>query len=164
MLSGKNYHIHDDVDIFKLSIEYNGWNVEQFARTKIWIDSQVNSNNNNGDTIVMQFKSDAENDSKQESINCFSNPKYKNQIMEKYLRGLDGNSTLDSKGGCGLELSKWIESAAKFTPDKNNYIEWVDSRKYVPFEHFPSDFNSPIRSNFTMFKQNMFQTRSRLSG
>lgn len=58
--------------------------------------------------------------------NCFSNPKYKNQIMEKYLQSLDNNNMSDKKGG--LELSKWLESAAKFTPDKNNYIEW-DSKK-----------------------------------
>lgn len=43
--------------------------------------------------------------------------------MEKYLRGLDGSGG-DKNSKCGLELSKWLESAAKFTPDKNNYIEW----------------------------------------
>lgn len=75
----------------------------------------------------MRTKSEAEHDSKHESMNCFANSKYKNQIMEKYLRGLDSN-TRDSKGNCGLELSKWLESAAKFTPEKNNYIEW-DSKK-----------------------------------
>lgn len=58
----------------------------------------------------------------QQPFNYFSNPKYKNQIMEKYLRGLDSSDGGKSK--CGLELSKWLESAAKFTPDKNNYIEW----------------------------------------
>lgn len=67
-----------------------------------------------------------ETDSKQQTNNCFANPKYKNQIMEKYLRGLDNSD--DGKGKCGLELSKWLESAAKFTPEKNNYIEW-DSKK-----------------------------------
>lgn len=66
-----------------------------------------------------------ETDSKQQSANCLFNPKYKNQIMQKYLRGLD---TPDNKGKCGLELSKWLESAAKFTPEKNNYIEW-ESKK-----------------------------------
>lgn len=65
-------------------------------------------------------------DSRQQPVNCFANPKYKNQIMEKYLRGLEDSP--DNKGKCGLELSKWLESAAKFTPDKNNYIEW-DSKK-----------------------------------
>lgn len=65
-------------------------------------------------------------DIKQHQANYFSNPKYKNQIMEKYLQSLD--STQDNNGKCGLELSKWLESAAKFTPEKNNYIEW-DSKK-----------------------------------
>lgn len=68
-----------------------------------------------------------------ESISCFANPKYKNQIMEKYLRGLDNSSNstnTDHEIKCngGMELSKWLESAAKFTPEKNNYIEW-DSKK-----------------------------------
>lgn len=61
-------------------------------------------------------------------FNYFSNAKYKNQIMEKYLRGLDNSPNKKSK--CGLELSKWLESTAKFTPDKNNYIEW-DSKRFL---------------------------------
>lgn len=43
--------------------------------------------------------------------------------MAKYLRGLN-NDTENEKDKCGYELSKWLESAAKFTPEKNNYIEW----------------------------------------
>lgn len=99
--------------------------LEQYARTKFWIDSQVSSTTND---TVMQIKLNEQVNSecKQQMAHCFANPKYKNQIMEKYLRGLD--NTQDSKGKCGLELSKWLESAAKFTPDKNNYIEW-ESKK-----------------------------------
>lgn len=52
------------------------------------------------------------------------NAKYKNQIMEKYLRGLDTDSSDSQPKKHGMELSKWLESTAKFTPDKNNYIEW----------------------------------------
>lgn len=66
-----------------------------------------------------------QSDLKVQSNNCFANPKYKNQIMEKYLRGLD--HTDGNKGKCG-QLSKWLESVAKFTPEKNTYIEW-DSKK-----------------------------------
>lgn len=73
----------------------------------------------------MQFKGLDDADMKQ-PFNYFSNPKYKNQIMEKYLRGLD--ETQENKSKCGLELSKWLESAANFTPDKNNYIEWESNR------------------------------------
>lgn len=75
----------------------------------------------NSNTITKRTKSTAkqnEINSKPQLMNCLANPKYKNQIMEKYL------STLDNKGKCELELSKWLESTAKFTPEKNNYIEW----------------------------------------
>lgn len=76
--------------------------------------------------------------------------KYKQKIMEKYLRDtndsiqtnsniqlqpqgqdngqfpatyVNGNNTTIIKSGA--ELSKWLESAAKFQPNKNNYyIEW----------------------------------------
>lgn len=58
------------------------------------------------------------------SHNNFSNAKYKKQIMEKYLRGLDMDSSDSEPKKCGMELSKWLESTAKFTPEKNNYIEW----------------------------------------
>lgn len=68
----------------------------------------------------------SENKNSNVQLNCFSNAKYKNQIMEKYLRGLD--ETKSQPNRCGMELSKWLESAAKFTPEKNNYIEWDSKR------------------------------------
>lgn len=61
------------------------------------------------------------------SSGLFSNAKYKNHIMEKYLRGLDCANKNSSAGG-GVELSKWLESAANFQPNKNNYIEWESTR------------------------------------
>lgn len=69
------------------------------------------------------------------TIGFNGNSKYKNHIMEKYLRGLDctnsnNNNTTNNKDGSKVELSKWIESAANFTPDKNNYIEW-DTVRYI---------------------------------
>lgn len=56
--------------------------------------------------------------------------KYKQQMMEKYLRdsnAQDENRT--SESGNGNQLNKWLESAARFTPDRHNYhIEWNMSR------------------------------------
>jgi hypothetical protein len=68
----------------------------------------------------------------------FSNSnKFKNHIMEKYLRGLDDetNNNFEVTSNCNLsenskkpELSKWLESTAKFIPSKNNYnIDFVKS-------------------------------------
>lgn len=58
----------------------------------------------------------------------FSNPKYKNHIMEKYLRGLNETKG-DFKEPKKPQLSKWLESAAKFTPEKNSYIDWNLTKK-----------------------------------
>lgn len=59
---------------------------------------------------------------------AFSNTKYKNHIMEKYLRGLN-ESKGDFKEPKKPQLSKWLESAAKFTPEKNSYIDWNLTKK-----------------------------------
>ncbi|XP_032583633.1 homeobox protein Mohawk isoform X3 [Drosophila sechellia] len=53
--------------------------------------------------------------------------KYKHQMMEKYLRDSSPAKTTSQQG---TQLNKWLESAAKFTPDRNNYhIEWNMTRK-----------------------------------
>ncbi|XP_075152961.1 uncharacterized protein LOC142226711 isoform X2 [Haematobia irritans] len=100
---------------------------------------------------------------KQSAANVGTKTKYKQKIMEKYLRDTfdangapmppsttttfiqtyrpDGqnhpdhatvycnNSNATTIIKSGAELSKWLESAAKFTPNKNNYyIEWNNKR------------------------------------
>lgn len=83
--------------------------------------------------------------------------KFKNHIIEKYLRGLDGTiienpapsftpfetlvdnnnnhynvqRTLDEAAPVltGPQLSKWLESAANFTPSRENYIEWCAAER-----------------------------------
>lgn len=92
--------------------------------------NQINTVDNTTDITVMHMNTNQQVHDKhhqlEPSSNQLSNAKYKNQIMEKYLRGLDSTSL--NKGNCGLELSKWLESAAKFTPEKTNYIEWNSKR------------------------------------
>lgn len=66
------------------------------------------------------------NESQKQYFTTHSN-KFKNHIMEKYLRGLDDESTgndLNEKqqdNSKKPELSKWLESTANFQPSKNNY-------------------------------------------
>lgn len=88
---------------------------------------QVSSTTN---TPLKPNATNATADGKPLTSGPFSNAKYKNHIMEKYLRGLDcankNNGT--GSGGGGVELSKWLESAANFQPNKNNYIEWESNR------------------------------------
>ncbi|KAJ8916263.1 hypothetical protein NQ315_016403 [Exocentrus adspersus] len=49
--------------------------------------------------------------------------KYKNHIMEKYLR--DCQRPEESKPSM---ISKWLESAANFKPSENSYLDWTFSR------------------------------------
>lgn len=68
--------------------------------------------------------------------------KFKNHIMEKYLRGLDDETNNNNNEDINMndgqlpendkkpELSKWLESTANFQPSKNNYnIDFVKSEK-----------------------------------
>lgn len=65
------------------------------------------------------------------SLSLSGGNKYKNHIMEKYLR--DCQKPLDdvlekTKGEEDHKppiLSKWLESAAKFRPSQNNYLNWT---------------------------------------
>ncbi|KAM8717054.1 hypothetical protein ACLKA7_003859 [Drosophila subpalustris] len=55
--------------------------------------------------------------------------KYKQQMMEKYLRDSNALDAKEGEGNNGTQLNKWLESAARFTPDRHNYhIEWNMSR------------------------------------
>lgn len=58
--------------------------------------------------------------------------------MEKYLRGLDcsNNNNNNNNKRDGMELSKWLESAANFTPKKNNYIEWDPVARYSNYVYY----------------------------
>ncbi|XP_018569644.1 iroquois-class homeodomain protein irx-3 isoform X2 [Anoplophora glabripennis] len=57
--------------------------------------------------------------------------KYKNHIMEKYLRDCQKPEyRVDETGDANKPsmISKWLESAANFKPSENNYIDWTFSR------------------------------------
>ncbi|XP_055390234.1 homeobox protein 2 isoform X2 [Condylostylus longicornis] len=73
-----------------------------------------------------------------------TNTKYKQQMMEKYLKdtnnynnngnNINNQSSSPTSSSTNIsssspELSKWLESAAKFTPNKNNYIEWNSNQR-----------------------------------
>ncbi|KAH8262321.1 hypothetical protein KR038_003464 [Drosophila bunnanda] len=56
--------------------------------------------------------------------------KYKHQMMEKYLRDSSAGEAANNNPQPGAQLNKWLESAAKFTPDRSNYhIEWTSTRQ-----------------------------------
>lgn len=75
---------------------------------------------------------ESEKEVKPQTMMTTSNPKYKQKIMEKYLRDTS-DADLNQNVNSNPELSKWLESAEKFTPEKcNYYIEWdLKNRKRI---------------------------------
>lgn len=61
--------------------------------------------------------------------NPFAQQKYKNHIMEKYLRDCQKppSDFLEDVAKPSM-ISKWLESAVNFRPSENNYLNWTLSK------------------------------------
>ncbi|RZC42886.1 homeobox protein Mohawk, partial [Asbolus verrucosus] len=61
-----------------------------------------------------------------------STNKYKNHIMEKYLRDCQkpeyNETKVDEEMTKPSMISKWLESAVNFRPSENNYLHWTFSK------------------------------------
>lgn len=104
-------------------------------------NSQNNNNNNNNneyndedDTEPQCFFVSSTTTENEPDSNPFSQHvnKYKNHIMEKYLRDcqkpenqLQEEITNKDDSGKPSMISKWLESAANFRPSQNNYLNWT---------------------------------------
>lgn len=67
----------------------------------------------------------------EDSVSFNTTNKYKNHIMEKYLRDIDNlhiNDSSKPEESTPMLLSKWLESTANFQPRQKNYIDWCGSR------------------------------------
>ncbi|XP_017774896.1 PREDICTED: homeobox protein Mohawk [Nicrophorus vespilloides] len=64
-----------------------------------------------------------------EPENPFAQHKYKNHIMEKYLKDCQKPDNVSSKVNGETEkpsmISRWLESAVNFKPSQNNYLDWT---------------------------------------
>lgn len=96
--------------------------------TKMYYQTKTFFNNNTSEIQNQCYfiSSTTEN----EDGNPFSqmSNKYKNQIIEKYLRECqkpEGNLEDNLEESKPSMISKWLESAANFKPNENNYIEWT---------------------------------------
>ncbi|XP_049822063.1 uncharacterized protein LOC109601869 isoform X2 [Aethina tumida] len=89
-------------------------------------------NNNNQEQQNQCYYVSSTTEPELEAANPFSqSTKYKNHIMEKYLRDCqkpeftDANKTDDKPS----MISKWLESAANFKPSENSYLDWTFQQK-----------------------------------
>lgn len=135
-----NYYI-DTMNMNKDPVElFIGREVDVMTTTATCqVSGGVNSNEGATKTkykqkMMEKYLRDTTNDSMQannQNNNC-NNLNMQSQIhMQEQMAPpttyINGNNTTIIKSGA--ELSKWLESAAKFTPNKNNYyIEWNSKR------------------------------------
>lgn len=83
--------------------------------------ADLNNNRENEETVVA--KNPSEDDQLEREV--FSQKKYKKSMMEKYFQGVGSHPMPFRKDDHEQpQLMKWIESTAKFTPDKFNYAAW----------------------------------------
>lgn len=85
--------------------------------------------NNNANELQNQCYYISSTTEPESDLNPFSQSsnKYKNQIIEKYLKDCQTNrygQSLIEENKPSM-ISKWLESAANFKPSENNYIEWT---------------------------------------
>lgn len=90
------------------------------------VDLNNNSNCENEETGLV-VKDSSEDDRVERGL--FSQKKYKKSLMEKYFQGVGSHPVHpfrkdDHDHQEQPQLMKWIESTAKFTPDKFNYASW----------------------------------------
>lgn len=92
---------------------------------------QQQNNNNNNDEEDEESQCYFINSTTYENLDLDQqNPfnKYKNHIMEKYLRDCQKPENRFKKNDYDDKpsiISKWLESAANFKPSENNYLQWT---------------------------------------
>lgn len=141
-------------DLIKTYNDQVQGNVEHFSicsDDSIWEDSEKNFDycsetydtsteynskqavhfNNNANEIQNQCYYISSTTETEADLNPFSqsSSKYKNQIIEKYLKDCQKpenrfDQALMEENKPSM-ISKWLESAANFKPSENNYIDWT---------------------------------------
>ncbi|KAG5872895.1 hypothetical protein JTB14_037373 [Gonioctena quinquepunctata] len=111
---------------------YQNVNLSQFTESQLE-QNYLNKNklyyNNNSKEVQNQcyfVSSTTENDPVPNPFSQ-SSSKYKNHIMEKYLRDCQQPETImkNIEENKPSMISKWLESAAKFKPSEHSYLDWT---------------------------------------
>ncbi|XP_017088823.3 homeobox protein Mohawk [Drosophila bipectinata] len=145
LIKNYNHNARGNVEQFSISSEDSIWEEEMRScpaedEDNYYDDDELSShstgsdgNANNASTSAYKPNFYVESADLEERIPLLTTvaagkAKYKHQMMEKYLR--DSSTVEDEVPKPATQLNKWLESAAKFTPDRNNYhIEWNTNRQ-----------------------------------
>lgn len=118
--SEKNYDYSSET-VYNGSVEYLSTQKEFHDTTK-----HFNNNINELQNQCYYISSTTETETDLNPFSQASN-KYKNQIIEKYLKDCqkpENQFNQNIEENKPSMISKWLESAANFKPSENNYIEW----------------------------------------
>ncbi|XP_030384110.1 homeobox protein Mohawk [Scaptodrosophila lebanonensis] len=178
LIKNYNHNARGNVEQFSISSEDSIWEEDMRARGEVdeedadgYEDDELSSrstgSDGNGNNALTMYKPNFYVDAMGTNDNVNRVPmlptvpvgkaKYKQQMMEKYLRD---TGRQDSTPQAGTQLNKWLESAAKFTPDKHNYhIEW-NMRRHKYVEDAPPCPRSQVlfTSDATAAVQNYYNT------
>ncbi|KAF7281380.1 uncharacterized protein LOC143202905 [Rhynchophorus ferrugineus] len=94
---------------------------EKFARNQITQDCTQIYNNNNSEVQNQCYYVSSTTEIEQD--NPFSN-KFKNHIMKKFAKENMNYSNNESVEDKPSMIAKWLQSAEKFTPNENSFIDW----------------------------------------
>lgn len=104
------------------------YNSTEYRSKQYHETEQFNNNTNEIQNQCYYISSTTETETDLNPFSQSSN-KYKTQIIEKYLKDcqkpenrFDQSLIEENKPSM---ISKWLESAANFKPNENNYIEWT---------------------------------------
>ncbi|CAG9863345.1 unnamed protein product [Phyllotreta striolata] len=120
-----NNQVQGNVEHFSICSDDSIWEGADDASnyTNDIYDNPATINNNNNQNQCYYISSTTPGDQE----NPFAQNKYKSHIMEKYIR--DCQKPFDaSEENKPSMISKWLESAANFKPDKNTYVDWTFSK------------------------------------
>lgn len=120
------YKIPSQPDLLNLKPNYESNPIDH---TYTDCDSKPDTLNNNTESQNQCFliSSTTENDVEH---NPFAQQKYKNHIMEKYLRDCQKPADFLEEVAKPSMISKWLESAVNFRPSENNYLNWTLSKAH----------------------------------
>ncbi|XP_028134207.1 homeobox protein Mohawk isoform X1 [Diabrotica virgifera virgifera] len=111
--------------IWEESDKTSSYTNDKYAQEKhLYEETYFNNNNNDIQNQCYYISSTTENDHE----NPFSQNtcKYKNHMMEKYLR--DCQKPFQTSDDTKPMMSKWLKSAANFIPSESSYLDWTLSK------------------------------------
>uniref|UniRef100_A0AAR5PKG8 Homeobox domain-containing protein n=1 Tax=Dendroctonus ponderosae TaxID=77166 RepID=A0AAR5PKG8_DENPD len=133
-----NSQVQGNVEHFSICSEDSIWEEPEGAYTNIELQrfeehyakgqldhsygQLCNNNNNNNNKSDQCYFVSSTTELDQDNPFSQSANKYKNHIMEKYMRDCQSSGVVEADKPA--MIAKWLQSAERFRPNEGNYIDW----------------------------------------